>query len=175
MAVFLASPSPNVIKHTHWSLSNVKKPLSLIDTLPLERAERVAETKYHSPSLSSLPLIWCCMQRFASMTILHRPTVYKQSGASYCISSRLFLIKNKPLHTPRDDIHDGKFFCSVQNILVICVWKSENTTQLRVIFKEHRPGWSPLGHHKTEIRSTDFTETFASLKSRKVCSNLYLL
>lgn len=34
------------------------------------------------------------------------------------------------------------------------------------------PGWSPQALHKTEIGSTDFTETFASLKSQKV--SLYM-
>jgi hypothetical protein len=160
--VFVANPSLNVTKHTVWCLSNIKNPLSLIiDMLPLERAESVAKTKYHSPL--PLPLIWCSIQRFASMPILHRPTVYKQSGASYCISSRLFFIINKPPHTPRNDIHDGKCFCCVLNIPIICAWKFEKATQLRVVFKGHRSGWSPRGQQNTEIG-------FASLKSRKVSS-----
>jgi hypothetical protein len=39
---------------------------------------------------------------------------------------------------------------------------------LRGGFKEERQGRSPQGLHKTEIEFTDFSGTFASLKSRKV-------
>jgi hypothetical protein len=35
----------------------------------------------------------------------------------------------------------------------------------RIGFKGEQPGWSPQGLHKTETESTDFIETFASLKS----------
>jgi hypothetical protein len=38
----------------------------------------------------------------------------------------------------------------------------------RVEFKEERLGRSPRGHHKIEIESTDFTETFAYQKSSKL-------
>jgi hypothetical protein len=40
-------------------------------------------------------------------------------------------------------------------------------------FKGKQLGWSCWAHHKTEIESTDFNETFASLKSQDV--RLYFL
>jgi hypothetical protein len=39
---------------------------------------------------------------------------------------------------------------------------------IRAGFKGEQLGLSPWGLHKTEIESTNFTETFASLKPRKV-------
>jgi hypothetical protein len=45
----------------------------------------------------------------------------------------------------------------------------------RARFKGERSGNSPRGFHKTEIESTDFIETIASLKLRKVSLHFYLL
>jgi hypothetical protein len=47
--------------------------------------------------------------------------------------------------------------------------QSKNSTPYDINrFKGERSGWSPRGLHETEIKPTDFIETFAYLKTRKL-------
>ena len=68
------NPFLTTIKHAIWRLSSAKNSLSLIiDMLPLERSGRRAATVHSWRP----PSTWY-VQRFASMTILHRPTYIKK-------------------------------------------------------------------------------------------------
>jgi hypothetical protein len=50
----------------------------------------------------------------------------------------------------------------------VCLWTLKFWHAIRAGFKVEQPGPSLLGLHKTEMKSTNFTEMFAAVKSRRV-------